>query len=140
MDIRRERIVYTNGERAWIRCLTRQISAPEDRTKFGDIHYHEHIELLYGLEGVAKVLVGDRVYTMEPGDLIIINSKANKLILSVDIIRLVVGIIGYVFQFIRAYRFNTVFGFFINLNLKVIPAVAPANAKQITIAKIYKRA
>lgn len=101
MSIRRERIVYTNGAEAWIRCLTRYIVAPRDNTRFDDIHFHEHIELLFGLKGVARVLVGERSYTMEPGDLVIINSREAH-----DVIRESEECEYYVIQFLPSMLYS----------------------------------
>ncbi len=37
------------------------------------MHYHDYIELLYGLEKEAMVMIGEKSYVMKPGDLIVVN-------------------------------------------------------------------
>lgn len=56
-----------------VACLTMR-RKKEDKSAFSP-HYHEYIEFLYGVWGVAKVLVGNRVYELRSGDFIIINAR-----------------------------------------------------------------
>ena len=66
-------------------------------------------------------------------------TNAHKLILTVYIIGLILGRIIRIFQFIRAYRTNTVLGFLIYFNLKATPTIPSANAKEITVSKVDQR-
>ena len=56
MDLRQEEIRYQDGREQSVHCMHRHVksSNPRDRI-FTDLHYHEYIELLYGLEGDAKL-------------------------------------------------------------------------------------
>lgn len=74
MGFRKEGLSRINGWEQSIACMTRDITA-EKYDRFTDPHYHEYIELLYGLSGSAKVLIGDRVYNMDEGDLFIVNAR-----------------------------------------------------------------
>lgn len=74
MGIRQESITRVDGWEQSIACMTRHISA-DKYDRFTDPHYHEYIELLYGMSGNAKVLVGDRVFSMDAGDLLIVNAR-----------------------------------------------------------------
>lgn len=76
MDLRQEEIRYQDGREQSVHCMHRHIksSNPKDRI-FTDLHYHEYIELLYGLEGDAEVKIGERQCTMHSGELVIINAR-----------------------------------------------------------------
>jgi len=74
MGARQESIVRVDGWEQAIACMTRDITNRK-YDHFTDPHYHEYIELLYGLSGSAKVLVGDRIYRMDVGDLFIVNAR-----------------------------------------------------------------
>jgi ferredoxin/mannose-6-phosphate isomerase-like protein (cupin superfamily) len=37
------------------------------------LHYHDYIELLYGLSGESQAVIGEKSYTMRKGDLIVVN-------------------------------------------------------------------
>lgn len=72
MKAKQEQLHKSNGIEQSMDCMTRHIrNYATGNAKFPDPHYHEYIEFLYGLEGVAKVLIGERVYTMEQGDLLV---------------------------------------------------------------------
>jgi AraC-like DNA-binding protein len=68
-------LIKSHGLEANINCLVAELEAKSQGTRFSYIHYHKHIEFLYGISGVARVLLGNRTYDMEKGDLIIINSN-----------------------------------------------------------------
>lgn len=76
MKLRQEKINYTDGWERLVDCMIRYISAsrPQD-TDFCDLHYHEYIELLYGIEGNATVMIGEHLYPMGVGDLVIVNAR-----------------------------------------------------------------
>ena len=76
MELRQEKVNYADGWEQWVNCMTRFLSAsrPQD-TGFYDLHYHEYIELLYGIEGNATVMIGEHLYPMGIGDLVIVNAR-----------------------------------------------------------------
>ena len=76
MDLRQEEIRYQDGWEQSVHCMHRHIksSNPRDRI-FTDLHYHEYIELLYGLEGEAQVKIGEQNFPMSRGDLVIVNAR-----------------------------------------------------------------
>jgi len=41
---------------------------------FPDFHFHDHYEIYYCISGAKQYLIEDTIYSMEPGDLFIINS------------------------------------------------------------------
>ncbi len=56
----------------FIQCILMKVS---EKSEFGDsAHYHEYIELLYGLDCDVEVWVNGNVHSFKTGDLIIINS------------------------------------------------------------------
>ena len=72
MEAKKEKLRTSEGQERAMDCLMRHIRNSSARhARFSDPHYHEYIELLYGMGGEAKVLIGDRVYTMEEGDLLV---------------------------------------------------------------------
>lgn len=72
MRAKQEQLRRSEGVEQALDCMTRHIrNHASENARFSDPHYHEYIEFLYGLEGVAKVLIGDKVYTMESGDLLV---------------------------------------------------------------------
>ena len=76
MELRQEKVKYTDSWEQWLDCMTRHLSASRPRdTDFYDLHYHEYIELLYGIEGNATVRIGERLYPMGVGDLVIVNAR-----------------------------------------------------------------
>lgn len=76
MELRQEKVNYTDGWEQWVVCMTRYLDAsrPQD-TGFYDLHYHEYIELLYGIKGNATVMIGERLCPMGVGDLVIVNAR-----------------------------------------------------------------
>ena len=73
MEIRLEELNKLDGWERDIHCLTMNLTKSEANEPY-QLHYHEYIEFLYGIEGVATVTVGNRVYKMEKGDLVMINN------------------------------------------------------------------
>ena len=72
MEAKKEKLRTSEGQECAMDCLMRHIRHSSARhARFSDPHYHEYIELLYGMGGEAKVLIGDRVYTMGEGDLLV---------------------------------------------------------------------
>lgn len=72
MEAKKEKLRTSEGQECAMDCLMRHIRNSSARhARFSDPHYHEYIELLYGMGGEAKVLIGDRVYTMGEGDLLV---------------------------------------------------------------------
>lgn len=69
-----EKIVKKDGWEQDIACLNMHKEVKPRQARFVP-HYHEYIEFLYGVNGTATVLVGNRVYALRPGDLIIINAR-----------------------------------------------------------------
>ena len=53
-----------------IQCIT--VTRCKEHTN-RDMHYHDYTELLFGIEGVANVFVGDSTHKLCPGDMIIIH-------------------------------------------------------------------
>lgn len=76
MELRKEMLNYSEGREQWIACMTRHLDAsqPQD-TGFYDLHYHEYIELLYGIKGTATAMIGEHLYPLGVGDLIIVNAR-----------------------------------------------------------------
>lgn len=70
MEIRREALRKKDGLDQSIDCLSMHLKKSKNST----LHYHEYIEFLYGFSGKAKVYIGNSIYTMEEGDLFIINA------------------------------------------------------------------
>ncbi|MGN0556545.1 MAG: AraC family transcriptional regulator [Acutalibacteraceae bacterium] len=56
-------------------CIMNDI--PRNSNDFPVYHYHEYIEILYGLDVDADVCIDGTAYRFRTGDLIIINSKEN---------------------------------------------------------------
>lgn len=54
-----------------IQCLQMKLSGPPH---FDPLHYHDYIELLFGTEGRARATVGDRIYTFEQGELLLVHT------------------------------------------------------------------
>lgn len=72
MEAKQEQLCTREGQERAMDCLMRHIrNSSSYHARFSDPHYHEYIELLYGMGGEAKVLIGDRVYTMAQGDLLV---------------------------------------------------------------------
>ena len=70
MEIRKEALRKDEGLEKSIDCLPMLLKG----TRKPGLHYHEYIELLYGFDGKATVHIGSSTYTMEEGDLLIINA------------------------------------------------------------------
>lgn len=68
-----EALARRDGWEQPVVCLPRTISNQPRKTPL-HIHYHDYIEFLYGFSGSAKVIIGEALYTMEKGDLIVINA------------------------------------------------------------------
>ena len=74
MDIRAEQNYTIDGIKSWIHCLVTDSPKPSKSGK-KSYHYHDYIELLYGLEDGATVWINGEGYPFEKGDLFLINSR-----------------------------------------------------------------
>jgi len=70
MEAKLEALRKSEGLEQSIDCLSMSLK----NTKKHVLHYHEYIEFLYGFSGKADVYIGSSCYTMEEGDLLIINA------------------------------------------------------------------
>ncbi len=66
-----EKLKYVDGWEQPIDCLMRSIRPTDASVR---VHYHSYIELLYGIEGEANVIIGERTYSMAKGDLLVIHA------------------------------------------------------------------
>ncbi len=71
ISVFKEALARKDGWEMPVHCLTCR-RAPSTIENFR-MHYHDYIELLYGLEGNARVMIGEKSYSMKAGDLIIVN-------------------------------------------------------------------
>ena len=60
-----------NGWELPVHCI--EISKSAQRNQPFRMHYHDYIELLYGLSGESQAVIGEKSYTMKAGDLIVVN-------------------------------------------------------------------
>ena len=67
-----EKRAQRNGMTMPIQCMRRHI---KNSSRYGNLHYHEYTELLFGLEGVAQVLIGDARLELPAGDMMIVNAN-----------------------------------------------------------------
>ena len=73
MDVRAEQDFTIDGIKSRIHCIV----TPTWRPKAGDkifYHYHDYIEILYGLDDGATVWINGDAYPFDTGDLFLINS------------------------------------------------------------------
>lgn len=75
MQLREEALARVDGWTQSVQCIFMQIHPRPCNAPPLIPHFHEYIELLYGLSGEAQVLVGDRWYALRPGDLVVINAR-----------------------------------------------------------------
>lgn len=61
-----------NGFEIPIQCILMEIKKGADETA---LHYHDYVELLYGIDCDTKILCDGKEYTMRSGDITVINSK-----------------------------------------------------------------
>lgn len=54
-----------------IQCIRMKQNKPRPKL---DYHYHDYTELLFGLEGVADVYVGNKNYKLRAGDMVIVHN------------------------------------------------------------------
>lgn len=57
-----------------VQCIVMNLRKNSEISHF-NYHYHDYIELLYGLDGDASVWHSGRSYTLKSGDLVVINSR-----------------------------------------------------------------
>ena len=75
MEARKEELRKSGGMERSIDCLIQnRVAANQGVSYTPYAHYHEYIELLYGLSGEAKAWIGSQSYTLAEGDLLIVNA------------------------------------------------------------------
>ncbi len=74
MQVREEALARIDGWTQSVQCIFMECK-PRATDAPLIPHFHEYIELLYGIRDDAEVLVGDRWYPMHPGDLVVINAR-----------------------------------------------------------------
>ena len=75
MEARKEELCKSEGMERSIDCLIQHRPPTSDRSIYEPrLHYHEYIELLYGLRGSARAWIGNKSYPLAEGDLLIINA------------------------------------------------------------------
>ena len=75
MEARREELQKSDGVERSIHCLIQHRPPASGRHNYeAHLHYHEYIELLYGLQGEAKAWIGGKSYSLAEGDLLIVNA------------------------------------------------------------------
>ena len=70
---RHEELFYDNGLGTAVHCLTLHVKGSPGRPSTPP-HYHEYIEILYGLTGEVNAHIGERSFTFGEGDLMLINA------------------------------------------------------------------
>ena len=83
MDVREELILKMNGGKMPFRILNAMLKKKNEQI-FTQVHYHEHIEILYGVSGEATALVSDKTYKLTSKDMIIIYSNEPHDVVAVD--------------------------------------------------------
>lgn len=68
-----EKRVIVDGFEQSVQCIFRHLTRTE-RPMY-DPHYHDYLEFLYGIDGCAKVLIGDRWHVMRAGDFFAVNAR-----------------------------------------------------------------
>ncbi len=64
----------SNGVPMAFHCLHQHLTAAK-HSRVASLHYHEYTELLYGISGVAQVLIGTARYDLPAGSMIIVHSN-----------------------------------------------------------------
>ncbi len=75
MEPWKQEVTYRNGWEQSVKCQTRRIVPRGESWTDKGMHYHDYIELLYGVSGAAVVKTGEGIYRLEAGDLIVINER-----------------------------------------------------------------
>ena len=76
MEAKREELQKSEGVERSIHCLIQHRQPASGRRIYeAHLHYHEYIELLYGLRGDARVWIGSKSYSLAEGDLLIVNAE-----------------------------------------------------------------
>ncbi len=83
MKIREEKILKLDGGKSSFRFINLELKN-NPGAAFEHVHYHEHVEILYGMTGVATVLVGDKTYRMKKGDMVVIYTDEPHDVISPD--------------------------------------------------------
>ncbi len=66
-----EKRVERDGVPVSVQCI---LMTQDKKRKNRDMHYHDYTELLFGVEGVSDAYVGERVYRIGAGDMVIIHN------------------------------------------------------------------
>ncbi len=66
-----EALARRDGRELPVHCLQMHKQARKEREL--RMHYHDYVELLYGLKNEATVLIGEKSYVMKQGDLVVVN-------------------------------------------------------------------
>lgn len=75
MEARKEELRKSEGMERSIDCLIqKRPSFHGEKVYEPYLHYHEYIELLYGLRGSARAWIGSKSYSLAEGDLLIVNA------------------------------------------------------------------
>lgn len=75
MEARKEELQKSEGMERSIHCLIQhRPPASSSHNYEAHLHYHEYIELLYGLRGSARAWIGSKSYSLAEGDLLIVNA------------------------------------------------------------------
>ncbi len=70
------------GNKSPIHCLVQTYNAVG---KLANMHFHNYIEILYGLEGCAKIWIDEKIYHLQKNDICIINPRKSHYIYTDDI-------------------------------------------------------
>lgn len=72
MEAYQEKRYTVDGFEQSVQCIFRHLTGKGTQT-VSKPHYHDYIEILYGIEGEAEVLIGDRWHVMRGGDWFAVN-------------------------------------------------------------------
>lgn len=75
MEAKLERRPNKHGFEDSIMCRKCKYRAVPGQNGYNTPHYHDHIEMLYGISGISTIIVGNKKYKLNAGELIVINSK-----------------------------------------------------------------
>lgn len=72
MEKKAERPFQINGKTSWIHCL--HIRGADHPNAGHDYHYHEYVEMLLFLQGQTRLIVHDKSYLCQTGQLAVVNA------------------------------------------------------------------
>lgn len=73
MNISLEQPTVKNGIKSWISCM--ELKMFHKNNHLCEYHYHDYIEILYGLDCDAAAWIDGNTYSFKTGDLVLINSN-----------------------------------------------------------------